>query len=93
MPQPPTRIPILGETVHYWVDDYTFCFAIVAKKPELSPTRYRPAINLTFLSPESGKWVPKVNVDPVVEDGIRIYKAQRWAFPYEYEPDPQATTP
>lgn len=87
MPQP-DRLPLLGETVHYWFDDYTFGFAIVAKTPEPTGTRHRPKINITVLSPESSKWLSKVDVDPVITDGIREYKALRWAFPYEFEPDP-----
>lgn len=73
-------IPAPGLYIQFWIDDSTPVFAMVAKVHD-SPTNYlRPPINLCFLSPDSAKWVSKLNVDPVVDDGTKIYKAQRWAY-------------
>ena len=95
MPQEMNNIPTQldelrsGSHIHFWIDDYTPIFAIVAKVAELPEANGRPQINLCFLSPDTAKWVSKLNIDPIYDDGTRVYKAQRWAFLNECCPDLQ----
>jgi len=69
-----------GLPIQYWLDDATPAFAMVAKIRDNPSNDFRPPLTLAFLNPISGAWINKVEVDPVIDDGLRLYRARRWCF-------------
>lgn len=85
--QPYPNTPPLGAEVTYWINDSTPAHAVVAHIVEEFYDQ-RAVVNLAFLMPTTGKWHNRVACDPVTTDGTHIYRAVRWSYPGEYEPEP-----
>ena len=69
-----------GTSVQYWFDDSMPAFAIVANVRDNPNPNQRPDLTLAVLNPISGGWINKIQVQPVIDDGLRFFRAKRWSF-------------
>lgn len=80
------RLPTVAEFIWYWTDEYTCMPAIVCKIAKEGENYYRPYLNLCVFRADDAKPWARIEVPPVIEDGMAVYRAHRWCFIGEFEP-------